>query len=106
MRQRARLRQQMRNRLLKAAATTDAPATSVPSTAFRFLFSSTTLPPRSRDPPTTEPATSWETEVYTETVTELETVTEEATELGAWAETTGTAFPMTTAETYTVNFGD
>lgn len=99
MRQRARLRQQMRERLRKAS-------TSIPtapaSSAFPFLFSSTTLPPWSREPPIAESATTWDAEVYTEMVTEWETVTEEVTEV----EATGTAFPMTTAETYTVNFGD
>lgn len=107
MRQRARLRQQMRERLRNAtAAPTTVPTTPPPTTAFPFPFSSTTLPPWSRGPPTTESATTWETEVYTETVTEW--VTDDAlTEVvGAGEETTGTAFPMTTAETYTVNFGD
>ncbi|KAJ6658701.1 hypothetical protein lerEdw1_019861 [Lerista edwardsae] len=107
MRQRARLRQQMRERLRNAtAAPTTVPTTPPPSTAFPFQFSSTTLPPWSREPPTTESATTWETEVYTETVTEW--VTDDAlTEVvDAGEETTGTAFPMTTAETYTVNFGD
>nr|XP_028563391.1 adipocyte enhancer-binding protein 1 isoform X1 [Podarcis muralis] len=103
MRQRARLRQQMRNRLRNAA--TSAPPTTLPTTEVPFLFSSTTLPPWSREPPTTETATTWETEVYTETVTEWETVADDITE-ETWEETTGTAFPMTTAETYTVNFGD
>ncbi|XP_061449461.1 adipocyte enhancer-binding protein 1 isoform X2 [Rhineura floridana] len=124
MRQRARLRQQMRNRLRNAA--TNAPTTPLPTTAFPFLFSSTTLPPWSREPPTTEAATTWETEVYTETVTEWETMTDGVTEGETMTdgvtegetmtdgvtegetleETTGTPFPMTTAETYTVNFGD
>ncbi|XP_053125822.1 adipocyte enhancer-binding protein 1 isoform X2 [Hemicordylus capensis] len=111
MRQRARLRQQMRNRLrntnvaVAAAATTPAPTTPLPTSAFPFLFSSTTLPPWSREAPTTEATTTWETEVYTETVTEW--MTDDAvTEVDAVEETTGTAFPMTTAETYTVNFGD
>ncbi|XP_054853645.1 adipocyte enhancer-binding protein 1 isoform X3 [Eublepharis macularius] len=103
MRQRARLRQQMRNRLMRNA-TTSVPATPLPTTAFPFLFSSTTLPPWSREPPTTEEPATWETEVYTVVVTDWET--DITTEADAWEETTGTAFPMTTAETYTVNFGD
>ncbi|KAM6431592.1 adipocyte enhancer-binding protein 1 isoform 1-T1 [Liasis olivaceus] len=100
MRQRARLRQQMRERLRKAS--TSVPTTAPPSSVFPFLFSSTTLLPWSQEPPIAESATTWDADVYTETVTEWETVTEEVTEV----ETTGTAFPMTTAETYTVNFGD
>ncbi|XP_077163083.1 adipocyte enhancer-binding protein 1 isoform X1 [Paroedura picta] len=103
MRQRARLRQQMRNRLMRNA-TSSAPTTPLPTTAFPFPFSSTTLPPWSREPPTTEEATTWETEVYTVVVTDWET--DITTEADAWEETTGTPFPMTTAETYTVNFGD
>ncbi|XP_026573864.1 adipocyte enhancer-binding protein 1 isoform X2 [Pseudonaja textilis] len=100
MRQRARLRQKMLERLRKTS--TSIPTTIPPSSAFPFWFSSTTLPPWSQEPPIAESATSWDADVYTETVTEWETVTEEITE----AEMTGTAFPMTTAETYTVNFGD
>ncbi|XP_029139717.1 adipocyte enhancer-binding protein 1 [Protobothrops mucrosquamatus] len=100
MRQRARLRQRMLERLRKAS--TNLPTTVPPSSAFPFWFSSTTLPPWSQEPPIAESATSWDADVYTETVTEWETVTEEVTEV----EMTGTAFPMTTAETYTVNFGD
>ncbi|KAL7981468.1 hypothetical protein Chor_002364 [Crotalus horridus] len=100
MRQRARLRQKMLDRLRKAS--TSLPTTVPPSSAFPFWFSSTTLPPWSQEPPIAESATSWDADVYTETVTEWETVTEEVTEV----EMTGTAFPMTTAETYTVNFGD
>ncbi|XP_048369047.1 adipocyte enhancer-binding protein 1 [Sphaerodactylus townsendi] len=103
MRQRARLRQQMRNRLMRNA-TSSVPTTPLPTTAFPFQFSSTTLPPWSREPPTTEEATTWETEVYTVVVTDWETDVTAETE--AWEETTGTPFPMTTAETYTVNFGD
>ncbi|XP_013920407.1 PREDICTED: adipocyte enhancer-binding protein 1 [Thamnophis sirtalis] len=100
MRQRARLRQKMLERLRKASTST--PTTLPPSSSFPFWFSSTTLPPWSQEPPIAESATSWDADVYTETVTEWETVTEEVTEV----EMTGTAFPMTTAETYTVNFGD
>ncbi|XP_042329430.1 adipocyte enhancer-binding protein 1 isoform X2 [Sceloporus undulatus] len=107
MRQRARLRQQMRNRLRQ---TTSTPTTPAPTTDFPFLFSSTTLLPWSQEPPTAQTATASETEVYTETVTEWETVTNDVIEEETWKEireeTTGTAFPMTTAETYTVNFGD
>ncbi|KAH0623213.1 hypothetical protein JD844_031277 [Phrynosoma platyrhinos] len=108
MRQRARLRQQMRNRLRQT--TTSTPSTPAPTTDFPFLFSSTTLLPWSQEPPTAQTATASETEVYTETVTEWETVTNDVIEEETWKEireeTTGTAFPMTTAETYTVNFGD
>ncbi|XP_060643667.2 adipocyte enhancer-binding protein 1 [Anolis sagrei] len=106
MRQRARLRQQMRNRLRQ---TTRAPTTPAPTTDFPFSFSSTTLLPWSQEAPTALPATTWETEIYTETVTEWETVTEDVIEgetEETREETTGTAFPMTTVETYTVNFGD
>ncbi|XP_062816835.1 adipocyte enhancer-binding protein 1 isoform X1 [Anolis carolinensis] len=106
MRQRARLRQQMRNRLRQ---TTSVPTTPAPTTDFPFSFSSTTLLPWSQEAPTALPATTWETEVYTETVTEWETVTEDVIEgetEETKEETTGTAFPMTTVETYTVNFGD
>ncbi|XP_066495323.1 adipocyte enhancer-binding protein 1 isoform X2 [Tiliqua scincoides] len=99
MRQRARLRQQMRKRLRNVtSAPTTVPTTPPPTTA--FTFSSTTVSPWTREQPTT-----WETEVYTETVTEW--VTDDALmEVDIGEETTGTAFPMTTAETYTVNFGD
>ncbi|XP_062995298.1 adipocyte enhancer-binding protein 1 [Elgaria multicarinata webbii] len=101
MRHRARLRQQMRNRQRK-------PTTAPPTTTdFPFSFSSTTLLPWSREAPTAETATTWETEIYTETVTEWETLTDdEVTEGETREETTGTPFPMTTAEIYTVNFGD
>ncbi|KAF7242137.1 Adipocyte enhancer-binding protein 1 [Varanus komodoensis] len=104
MRHRARLRQQMRNRLRKA--TSPAPTTA-PTTEFPFSFSSTTLLPWSQEPPTAGTDATWETEAYTETVTEWEMTTEEtAMEDKTGEETTGTPFPMTTAEVYTVNFGD
>ncbi|XP_067401903.1 LOW QUALITY PROTEIN: adipocyte enhancer-binding protein 1 [Emydura macquarii macquarii] len=98
MRHRMRLRQQMRQRQLNATT----PATSAPPTpTLPFVFSSTTSAPWSQQPPT---AATWATETYTE----LEPVTEPLVELETEAgETgTGTAQPLTTAETYTVNFGD
>uniref|UniRef100_A0A674IAW9 Adipocyte enhancer-binding protein 1 n=2 Tax=Terrapene triunguis TaxID=2587831 RepID=A0A674IAW9_9SAUR len=66
---------------------------------------STTFAPWSQLPPT---AATWETETYTELETVTELVTELVTEAeaGAWEVGTGTAQPLTTAETYTVNFGD
>ncbi|XP_075767180.1 adipocyte enhancer-binding protein 1 isoform X2 [Pelodiscus sinensis] len=114
MRQRMRLRQQMRQRMLNATTTSTAP-TPPPTSA--LPFSSTTFAPWSQPPPT---AATWETETYTELETVTETVTELVTELetereteleleteaGAWEVGTGTAQPLTTAETYTVNFGD
>uniref|UniRef100_A0A8B9SRR4 AE binding protein 1 n=1 Tax=Anas platyrhynchos TaxID=8839 RepID=A0A8B9SRR4_ANAPL len=57
----------------------------------------TTYAPWSQEPPT---AGTWEMETETEVVTELVTETE------AWEVGTGTEQPFTTAETYTVNFGD
>ncbi|XP_074837872.1 adipocyte enhancer-binding protein 1 isoform X2 [Carettochelys insculpta] len=102
MRQRLRLRQQMRQRQLNAT-TTSAPPTLAPSTALPFTFSSTTFAPWSQPPPT---AATWETETYTELETVTEMVTELETEAGAWEVGTGTLQPLTTAETYTVNFGD
>ncbi|KAJ7305100.1 hypothetical protein JRQ81_010939 [Phrynocephalus forsythii] len=103
MRQRARRRRLMRNRFRQT--TTSAPPPPSPTTTFPFLFHSTTLQPWSREPPTAEPASTWETETYTETVTEWEIISDAVTEAKT-GETTATAFPMTTAETYTVNFGD
>lgn len=102
MRQRMRLRQQMRQRMLNAT-TTGAPPTLAPTTSLPFTFSSTTFAPWSQPLPT---AATWETETYTELETVTELVMELETEAGAWEVGTGTAQPLTTAETYTVNFGD
>uniref|UniRef100_A0ABM5EPG2 Adipocyte enhancer-binding protein 1 isoform X1 n=1 Tax=Pogona vitticeps TaxID=103695 RepID=A0ABM5EPG2_9SAUR len=104
MRQRARRRQEM-NKQLRQTTTRAAP-TPPSTTPLPFLFSSTTLRPWSQEPPTAEPASTWQTEIETETVTEWETITDAATEARTGEEITATAFPMTTAETYTVNFGD
>lgn len=99
LRHRMRLRQQMRLRRLKAttATTGGSPTAPMPTTALSLPFSSTTYAPRSQEPPT---AGTWELETETEVVTELVTETE------VWELGTGTAQPFTTAETYTVNFGD
>ncbi|XP_006031236.1 adipocyte enhancer-binding protein 1 isoform X2 [Alligator sinensis] len=100
LRHRMRLRQQMRNRRLNA--TTAAPTEPPPATTVLPIpFSSTTFAPWSQEPPT---AATWEMETYTETMTEV--VTELETEAKAWEAGTGTPQPLTTAETYTVNFGD
>nr|XP_033804647.1 adipocyte enhancer-binding protein 1 [Geotrypetes seraphini]XP_033804648.1 adipocyte enhancer-binding protein 1 [Geotrypetes seraphini] len=95
MQRRRKWREQMRNRRLNAT-TSAIPSATPPTTT----IVTTTLPPRSTEPP------SWEveTEVYTEVVTETETVVE--TETGSWEYGTGTAQPLTTMETYTVNFAD
>ncbi|XP_018422958.1 PREDICTED: adipocyte enhancer-binding protein 1 [Nanorana parkeri] len=63
-------------------------------------YTPTTMPPRRLEPPTpSESLWDTETETYTEIVTEVETET--------WEEDTTTQVaPFTTAETYTVNFGD
>ncbi|XP_062452623.1 adipocyte enhancer-binding protein 1, partial [Rhea pennata] len=98
LRHRMRLRQQMRLRRLNATTTAaSGPTAPPPTTALPFPFSSTTYAPWSQEPPT--PGT-WEMETETEVVTEVVTETE------AWEVGTGTAQPLTTAETYTVNFGD
>lgn len=96
LRHRMRLRQQMRLRRLNAT-TASSPTAPPPTTALPFPFSSTAYAPWSQEPPT---AGTWEMETETEVVTELVTETE------AWELGTGTAQPFTTAETYTVNFGD
>ncbi|XP_075063338.1 adipocyte enhancer-binding protein 1 isoform X2 [Mixophyes fleayi] len=60
----------------------------------------TTMPPHKLEPPTpSESLWDTETETYTEIVTEVETEIWEE-------ESTTAAAPFTTAETYTVNFGD
>lgn len=97
LRHRMRLRQQMRLRRLNATTAASGPTAPPPTTALPFPFSSTAYVPWSQEPPT--PST-WEMETETEVVTELVTETE------AWEVGTGTAQPLTTAETYTVNFGD
>ncbi|XP_027707582.1 adipocyte enhancer-binding protein 1 isoform X2 [Vombatus ursinus] len=106
MMHRIKMREQMRLRRLNAtASTTPIPTTSLSPTY--PISQSTTLEPWSLQPPT---APTWEIETETETYTEV--VTELATELEPEIEpeeeelATGTAFPFTTAETYTVNFGD
>lgn len=97
LRHRMRLRQQMRLRRLNATTAASGPTAQLPTTALPFPFSSTAYVPWSQEAPT---AGTWETETETEVVTELVTETE------AWDLGTGTAQPLTTAETYTVNFGD
>lgn len=103
---REQMREQMRLRRLNATAS----PTPIPTTSLSPdypMSQSTTLEPWSLRPPT---APTWEIETETETYTEV--VTELATELEPELEpeeeelATGTAFPFTTAETYTVNFGD
>ncbi|XP_076974154.1 adipocyte enhancer-binding protein 1 isoform X2 [Tamandua tetradactyla] len=119
---RLRMREQMRLRRLNATATATTTASPVPPT---------TPPPTPTLPPTPIPThtptptptpgsklgdwhplplttAGWEeldTEIYTEMVTEFGTEWEpeewEEEEVG-----TGPTFPFTTAETYTVNFGD
>ncbi|XP_063214745.1 adipocyte enhancer-binding protein 1 isoform X2 [Chroicocephalus ridibundus] len=97
LRHRMRLREQMRLRRLNATTATSGPTAPPPTTALPFPFSSTAYAPWSQEPPT---ASTWEMETETEVVTELVTETE------AWELGTGTVQPFTTAETYTVNFGD
>ncbi|XP_041334560.1 adipocyte enhancer-binding protein 1 [Pyrgilauda ruficollis] len=97
LRHRMRLREQMRLRRLNATTATSGPTAPPPTTALPFPFSSTAYTPWSQEPPT---AGTWEMDTETEVVTELVTETE------GWELHTGTAQPLTTAETYTVNFGD
>ncbi|XP_054373483.1 adipocyte enhancer-binding protein 1 [Molothrus ater] len=97
LRHRMRLREQLRLRRLNATTTTTGSPTGPPSTALPFPFSSTAYTPWSQEPPT---AGTWEMDTETEVVTELVTETE------GWELHTGTAQPLTTAETYTINFGD
>ncbi|CAM9801468.1 unnamed protein product [Bubo scandiacus] len=99
LRHRLRLRQQMRLRRLNATTAASGPTAPPPTTALPSPFSSTAYAPWSQEPPT---AGTWEMETETET----EVVTELVTETEAWELGTGTAQPFTTAETYTVNFGD
>ncbi|KAM4756456.1 adipocyte enhancer-binding protein 1 isoform 2-T2 [Cyanocitta cristata] len=97
LRHRMRLREQMRLRRLNATMATSSPTAPPSTTALPFPFSSTAYTPWSQEPPT---AGTWEMDTETEVVTELVTETE------GWELHTGTAQPLTTAETYTVNFGD
>ncbi|XP_063276679.1 adipocyte enhancer-binding protein 1 isoform X3 [Prinia subflava] len=97
LRHRMRLREQMRLRRLNATMTTSSPTAPPSTTALPFPFSSTAYIPWSQEPPT---AGTWEMDTETEVVTELVTETE------GWELHTGTAQSLTTAETYTVNFGD
>ncbi|TRZ16011.1 hypothetical protein HGM15179_011085 [Zosterops borbonicus] len=97
LRHRMRLREQMRLRRLNATMATSSPTAPPSTTALPFPFSSTAYMPWSQEPPT---ASTWEMDTETEVVTEL------VTEMEGWELHTGTAQPLTTAETYTVNFGD
>lgn len=97
LRHRMRLREQMRLRRLNATTASSSPTAPPSTTALPFPFSSTAYTPWSQEPPT---AGTWEMDTETEVVTELVTETE------GWELHTGTAQPLTTAETYTVNFGD
>ncbi|XP_058715248.1 adipocyte enhancer-binding protein 1 isoform X2 [Poecile atricapillus] len=97
LRHRMRLREQMRLRRLNATMASSSPTAPPSTTALPFPFSSTAYTPWSQEPPT---AGTWEMDTETEVVTELVTETE------GWELHTGTAQPLTTAETYTVNFGD
>ncbi|XP_053464395.1 adipocyte enhancer-binding protein 1 [Nycticebus coucang] len=115
---RLRLRAQMRLRRLNAT-TTASPHTvppTLPSAPPTIL--STTPEPLSLLPPTTTGWEEFETETYTEVVLEYGTEVEPELE-PTWTEVeeeeaeeeeeemaTGQAFPVTTVETYTVNFGD
>lgn len=100
-RQRMQRRRMWLNRQ-RNVSTTLPPTTTpfVPTTPLLPTDTPTTMPPRRLEPPTpSESLWDTETETYTEIVTEVET--------GTWEEegTTPVA-PFTTAETYTVNFGD
>ncbi|XP_014746838.1 PREDICTED: adipocyte enhancer-binding protein 1 [Sturnus vulgaris] len=97
LRHRMRLREQMRLRRLNATMATSSPTAPPSTTALPFPFRSTAYTPWSQEPPT---AGTWEMDTETEVVTELVTETE------GWELHTGTVQPLTTAETYTVNFGD
>nr|XP_010967853.2 adipocyte enhancer-binding protein 1 [Camelus bactrianus] len=116
---RLRMREQMRLRRLNATAgpatTPTAPPTAptlLPTTSLApSPAPSSTLGPWHFPPETTVDWEQSETETYTEVVTEFGT--EFGTELGPEEEgeeegdtVTGPEFPFTTAETYTVNFGD
>ncbi|XP_053318763.1 adipocyte enhancer-binding protein 1 [Spea bombifrons] len=101
----ARLRMQRRRMWLnrRAKLSTTVPPTTTPfavPTTLPPTETPTTLPPRRLEPPTpSESLWDTETETYTEIVTEVETET--------WEEDVTTPVaPFTTAETYTINFGD
>ncbi|XP_029819828.1 adipocyte enhancer-binding protein 1 [Manacus vitellinus] len=108
-RERLRLRMRLRHRIFprcgsscgcgafNATTTTSGPTAPLATTALPFPFSSTAYTPWSQEPPT---AGTWEMDTETEVVTEL------VTEMEGWELGTGTMQPLTTAETYTVNFGD
>ncbi|XP_007942330.1 adipocyte enhancer-binding protein 1 [Orycteropus afer afer] len=93
---RLRMREQMRLRRLNATVS-PAPSTTLPPVS----PSSSTLEPWSPLSPTTAGWEELETETYTEVVTELGTEFTLEEEL-----VTSPDAPFTTAETYTVNFGD
>ncbi|XP_069475053.1 adipocyte enhancer-binding protein 1 isoform X2 [Ambystoma mexicanum] len=101
---RKQLRERMRRRKLNSTSTTMKP-TTVPTTIPTTTTTTTMAPPAwSTEPPTDEAFVTWETEteVYTEIVTEL---VEEETE--SWDTiTSSTSRPLTTVETYTINFED
>ncbi|XP_066449259.1 adipocyte enhancer-binding protein 1 [Eleutherodactylus coqui] len=101
----ARLRMQRRQMWLnrqRNLTTTLPPTTTpfVPTTTLPPTYTPTTMRPRRLEPPTpSESLWDTETETYTEIITEVETETWEE-------EGTTRVAPFTTAETYTVNFGD
>ncbi|KAM4038042.1 adipocyte enhancer-binding protein 1 [Anomaloglossus baeobatrachus] len=100
-RQRMQRRRQWLNR--QRNATTALPPTTtpfLPSTTSPPTETPTTMHPHRLEPPTpSESLWDTETETYTEIITEVETETWEE-------EGTTPVAPFTTAETYTVNFGD
>uniref|UniRef100_A0A2I3SPY6 Adipocyte enhancer-binding protein 1 n=1 Tax=Pan troglodytes TaxID=9598 RepID=A0A2I3SPY6_PANTR len=106
---RLRLRAQMRLRRLNATTTLGphtVPPTLPPAPATTL---STTIEPWGLVPPTTAGWEESETETYTEVVTEFGTETQlepEFEEEEEEEEEEEIAFPFTTVETYTVNFGD
>ncbi|MEE6521943.1 hypothetical protein FKM82_020298 [Ascaphus truei] len=101
-RQRMQRRRMWLNRRVNATSSpspTTTPTVPPPDTTPTMLppHTPTTLPPHRLEPPTpSEALWDTETETYTEIVTETET----------WEEVSTPAAPLTTAETYTVNFGD
>ncbi|XP_077118898.1 adipocyte enhancer-binding protein 1 isoform X1 [Ranitomeya variabilis] len=101
-RQRMQRRRMWLNRQRNASTTL--PPTTTPfvptTTTLPPTETPTTMPPHKLDPPTpSESLWDTETETYTEIITEVETETWEE-------EGTTPVAPFTTAETYTVNFGD
>ncbi|KAM5172820.1 adipocyte enhancer-binding protein 1 isoform 2-T3 [Mantella aurantiaca] len=101
--QRRRMWQNRQRNLTTTLPPTTLPPTTTPFEPTATLLPTdtpTTMPPRRLEPPTpSESLWDTETETYTEIVTELETET--------WEEDATTPVaPFTTAETYTVNFGD